>query len=841
MKTGWVARMAWRDSRRSRRQLFVFSLAIVLGVAALVGVRSFRENLEEAVERQSRFLLGADIVLRSRQAPTEETDAFFASIGGEQAREVSFTSMATFPDRDQGRLVMVRAMEGNFPWYGEILTDPPEAGAAWRRREGALLEESLFRQLDLSPGDRVRVGGVELTLAGALRQVPGETVGMGQLAPRIFVPHTALEESGLLTVGSLARYRQYVRLPEGMDPDAWVSQNRQTMSELRLRAQTVEDRKEDLGDALANLARFLNLSGLVALLLGGVGVASGVYGYVSRKRDTAAILRCLGAGHREIFGIYLLQGGALGAGGASLGVLLGLGVQWVMPRLFAGLLPVDVDFNVSFNALAEGFAIGFGVCLLFAIWPMAALRRVSPLRALRASVTGRGAGRDPVQWLIALLLGGTVFGFCRAQSESFGAAAGIFLGLAAVFLLLAGLGWVMLGILRRIVPSGAPFVWRHGLSNLHRPNNRTVLLVVSLGLGTFLIATLAFTRDMLIDQIRFSDTEEAPNLAFFDIQDDQLGELRKLVGEFGLPVISETPIVTMRIESVRGMSAGELLRSNEVPGWTLRREYRSTYRRELGDTDRLIAGSWTAEVPWDLDPVPISVESGLAEELNLRLGDEIVWDVQGIPIRSQVASLREVEWRQLSPNFFVVFPAGVLEPAPKFHVLLTRTGSPAETGRIQMAAAERFSNISAVDLRLLIDTVESVLQRIGFVVRSMAGFTVVTGLLVLVAVVATGRFQRRRESCLLRTLGASGRQLSGIRTVEFLFLGTLAATAGLLLAGAGGWALGRFAFDLPFAPSATVIFGCWGAVAGATVLVGWLSDLGGSRRPPLEVLRETAD
>ncbi len=841
MKIRWVGRMAWRDSRRSRKQLFVFSLAIVLGVAALVGVRSFRENLEEAVENQARALLGADLVLTSRQAPGDEIEAFLDDIEGERASEVSFTSMALFPGPGQSRLVMVRALDGDFPWYGEIRAEPAGARQAWRRGEGVLVEKSLFDQLGLAPGDPVRVGGKELEVAGALRQVPGEAVGVGQLAPRIFVPHTAVADTGLLTAGSLARYRYYYRFPDETAPDDWVAENRDKLSGLRLRAQTVEDRKEDLGDALGNLARFLNLSGLVALLLGGVGVAAGVYGYVSRKRDTAAILRCLGAGHREIFGIYLLQGGALGATGAFLGALLGIGVQAILPRLFEGLLPVEATFSLSWKAIAEGLFVGFGLCLLFALWPMAALRRIPPLRALRASVSARGAGRDPLQWFIAGLLGAAVFGFCWAQSENLRTAGGIFLGLAAVFLLLAGTGWLMLRGLRWARPSRGPFAWRQGVANLYRPNNRTVLLIVSLGLGTFLIGILAFSRGMLTDYIRFSDTEETPNFAFFDIQDDQLEGVRELLGEFDLPVLGETPIVTMRIESIRGRPVSELLRENEVPGWTLRREYRSTYRRELTDTERLIEGQWTEEAAGDGEPVPISVESGLAGDLNLEVGDEIVWDVQGLPLRSEVASLREVEWRRISPNFFVVFPAGVLEPAPKFHVVVTRTSSPGETGRVQIEAANRFSNVSAVDLRMLLNTVEEVLGRIGFVVRFMAGFTVVTGLLVLAAVAATGRYQRRREWCLLRTLGASSGQISGIRTVEFLVLGTLAATAGLVLATAGGWALGRFVFDLPFAPSAGVMFGCWAAVAGATVLVGWLNDLGSGRRPPLEVLRESGD
>ncbi len=838
---GWVFKMAWRDSRRGRKRLFVFSLAIVLGVAALVGVRGYRDNLEMAVADQARGLLGADLLITSRQAPDNSVEAFLAGIPGERSREISFTSMATFPEADASRLVMVRAFEGGFPWYGEIGSDPSAAAASWRAGEAALLEESLLRQLDLGPGERVRLGGVSLPLAGALRQIPGEGIGHGQLAPRVLVPMAKLEGTGLLQAGGLARYRSYYRLPEGTDADAWVDEHARELSDLRLSTRTVEGRKEDLGATFDNLARFLNLAGLVALLLGGVGEAAGVYGYVSRKRDTAAILRCLGSSNRQVLAVYLIQGAALGLAGAGVGALLGVGIQRLLPGVFSGLIPVEVVVSISGRAIAEGLAVGFGVCVLFATWPIAALRRVTPLRALRASVSDRDGALDPVVWAIAAVLVAGVWGYLQVQFDSPAVAAGFLGGLGLVFLTLTVLSWLLLWGARYLAPARAPFSWRQGVASLYRPNNRTVALLVSLGLGTCLIAALAFSRDMLVEQVRFSEGESAPNLAFFDIQDDQVEPLRELLRERALPVEASIPIVTMRIQSIRGRSVSELLRENAAPGWTLRREYRSTYRGALTGTERLAAGRWIGSVEPDEEPVPISVETGLAEDLGLALGDEIVWDVQGVPLPSVVASLRDVEWRRISPNFFVVFPEGVLEPAPKFHVLLTRTVSPEETGRVQRAASERFGNISAVDLRLVVDTVEGVLERIVFVARFMAGFTVATGFVVLLAVAATARYQRRRESCLLRTLGASAGQLSAIRTVEFLVLGTLAATAGLVLACGAGWALGRYVFALPFTPSWTVILSCWALVAGATVAIGWLTELGGARRPPLEVLRESGE
>jgi putative ABC transport system permease protein len=279
-------------------------------------------------------------------------------------------------------------------------------------------------------------------------------------------------------------------------------------------------------------------------------------------------------------------------------------------------------------------------------------------------------------------------------------------------------------------------------------------------------------------------------------------------------------------------------RGERMPGWTLRREYRSTYRSTLAGTERLVSGTFTGKVAPGTPIVPVSIEEGLFKEMGLSLGDEIDWDVQGVPIHSKVGSVRAVEWRRLEPNFFVVFPEGVLEAAPKFHVAAVRADDSEHSARVQRAVVAAFPNVTAIDLALVMQTIDGIFSKVAFVIEFMAAFTVLTGLIVLVGAVATGRFQRIRETVLLRTLGATRRQLLQIQLVEYAILGVLAAVVGGALSVVGNALLTKFVFRLsPSVPVAVLLAGGLSVVV-VTLITGMLAGRGVTDHPPLEILRE---
>ncbi len=837
----FILQLAWRDSRASRRRLVLVSLSVVLGIAALVGIGSLADNLRRTVAQQTKALLGADLTLSARAPFPAEAEAYFRTLGGERANEVALGTMVSFPTRgNQRRLVQVRALEGNFPFYGELVTTPAGARAQLASGGGALLEETLLVQYGVQVGDEVTIGRGSFVVVGALQKIPGESAALALFSPRIYVPRAALEATGLLQGKTFLTYRAHFKLPAARDPELLVRELKAKFRAQRWQYATLEERKRDLGHALQDAGAFLSLVGFVALFLGAVGVASAMHVYIRQKLTTVAVLRCLGASARTSFAVYLVQGAGVGAVGAVLGSVLGVGIQLLLPAVLRDFLPFAVEFSVSWPAVGQGALAGLVLCLLFTLLPLLAVRRVSPLLAIR-SAQGEAAPADPWRLVLLGVMAAAVLGFAVGQTGRWTTGLGFTLMMAAGFGTLAGVAQLVAWAARRFGPRPSlPYVWRQGLANLHRPNNRTVLLLLSLGLGTFLLLTLVLTSQTLVHKLVGIGGGARPNLMFFDIQEDQSARLTALVQAQGAPVLALAPIVTMRLTALRGRSAEDLLKDDRsgIPAWTLRREYRSTYRRELTDTERVTAGQFIGHVAPGERRVPVSVENSLAKDLQLQLNDSLVFDVQGVPVEAYVASLRDVEWQRLQPNFFLVFPAGVLEPAPQTLVAAVHAATPAESARIQRAVAQEFPGISSLDLSLLLTTVTGLLAKVSFVVTFMAAFTVVTGVIVLAGAVLTGRYQRIRETVLLRTLGATRRQLRQIQLVEYAVLGGLAAVTGGGLAVAANALLAHFVFQTPFRLSPLVLGTAVAASVVVTVTTGLVANRGIVDHPPLEVLRQ---
>jgi putative ABC transport system permease protein len=842
--SAWTWRMAWRDSRTSRRKLALFACSIVLGIAALAAIGSFNRNLAQAIEEQTKALLGADLVLNARDPFTPEQEQWLRGLGGEQAREVSFSSMIFFARTEDTRLIEVCALAGGFPFYGAIETEPAGAVEEFRRGSGALADETLLQQFDAKVGDPIRIGNLTTRVTGRLEKIPGETVALSAVAPRVYIPMADLERTGLMGETSLARYHAYFKFPPTVNVPELVKRLGPDLRKFHFGAETVEERKRELGRSLENLYHFLNLVGFVALLLGGVGVASAVQVHVKQKLTSVAILRCLGATIGQTFAIYLVQGMALGMFGALLGGALGVVIQTLLPRVLADFIPFTFQFHTAWLEVGRAMAIGFAVCLLFTLLPLLKVRRVSPLVALRVSFEPPRKP-DPLLWLAGLGLAAGILGFARMQTRDWRIGLGFSIGLGIVVACLAGLAEMLTMVTRRFLPASLPYTVRQGVANLHRPNNRTLLLLLSLGLGTFLMMSLALVEQNLLKEVLSTSGPTQPNAVLFDIQNSQKKAVLDLVHKMQVPVLDEVPVVTMRLASVKGRTVTAILagrdRSRREGRWAYRREYRSTYRGQLHDGEKIIAGQWIGKEPaatGDSTNVPVSLEEGIANELHVGLGDELVFDVQGIPIPTRVASLRQVEWRRVQPNFFVVFPEGVLEDAPAMHVIVLHVRSSEESARLQRAVVKAFPNVSAIDLTLVLKTVDSILGKITFVIRFLAMFTVLTGLIVLVTALLSGRYQRLRESVLLRTLGASRAQVLRILLVEYFSIGLLAALTGIALAVLAAGALAKFVFHTSFAPQPGPLLVALFVVPAITVITGFLMSRGVLNQSPLSILRE---
>ncbi len=842
---GWSLRTAWRDSRGQKRLLLLFSLSVVFGIAALVAIRSFRANLLDYVRDESRTLLGADMVWRAQRPFGDEALEFARDIGGRQARELRFRSMGFFPQQELSRFVEVRAVEGGFPFYGDWETLPASLrldDVAGQSPPPAIVEEGLMTQLGLSVGDTMRLGQGEFRIAGALVRVAGESEISGFFAPRVYIPRPAVEATGLLQFGSLVEHRIFFAVP----PDAVAALDdeaapwRTPLTDAGVRVTTAKERQERLSENFGRLFSFLNLVGLVALLLGALGIGGAVQVYLREKLAGVALWRCLGAPLAAAYRVYWIQVLALGSAGALAGVLLGVAMQMTLPHLMGDFLPADVQPTPVWTEMAFGAGFGALLAVLCGWVPLLAIRRVTPLAVLRQDALEESLRRrrDPVRLGLFAALGTLVLLFCWLQMDQGWVGLAFAGGFALVALLLGAMALGLRAALRRLVSPDAPYVLRVALSSLYRPQNRTVFLVVTLGAGVFLVHLLAVARQSLIEELRIRDSGESPNVVMIDIQPDQRAGLSAHLAASGFPVRDELPIVTMRLASIRGIplsqwneeSDGHL--SGWVPGW----EFRVTHRGVLLDNERLTAGEWTPRHDSG-PPIPISIAASLLDDIPVNVGDALVWDVQGVPVESFVGSVRDVDWDFGRMNFGIVFPDGWIEDAPATYAATTRASDRRDVQRLQALMRGRFGNVSLIDLSLVFETLTKVMGQAELVVRFLAGFTIATGLLVLVAAVLTSRYQRRRESALLRTLGASGRFVLTAVGIEYALIGAVAGAAGVLLAWAGGWALVRFVFEgrtvIPWGEGLLLIAGS----ALLTALAGFWLVRSAARAPVLEVLR----
>ena len=848
-----VLRMAWRETRASRRRLLLFGSAISIGVATLVAIRSFTANVETAVHRQSRELLGADLLLTSNRPFTQPIEALFDSLGRQGvvvARRTMLNSMAFIPRKEGARLVDVRAVGGGFPFYGRVETSPAGRWADLDTADVAIVDTTLLVQLGARIGDTLELGRRSFRIAGVATEVPGRlSGGFGAFVPEVYIPVRDVAGTGLVVFGSRATYQALLKLDGEKAARRLDGSHKRLFEKEQVRSRSAADAEANLTEALNQLSTFLQFVGLIALLLGGIGVASGVGAFVAGKLDTIAVLRCLGASRPLVFAVYLLQAATLGLIAAAAGSVLGVAIQFLLPALLKDVLPLDVTVAIEPAAILAGLGIGLVVAVLFALRPLLEVRLVSPLQALRRPFEDDAVGQPRDPWRLvafgALAIGVLALAMNQTSQPRVGLGFAVAIGLAIGVLSLAAR--LAMALARRAIRLGArgarwPYVVRQGIANLYRPRNQTRTVVVALGFGVALLATLYLVQANLLGQVQFTAlaTPGRPNLVFIDVQPDQEAGVESLVVASGHPVLQQVPIVPMRIASINGRTPAELLKDPKArppSPWMLRREFRSTYRDSATTSERLVQGAWW-HAPGAGPPFPVSLSTDVAHDLKVGVGDRIEWTVQGLTVPTTVVALREVEWARFEPNFFAVFSSAALAKAPRSTVVLTQVDAAAARARLQRAVSERYANVTSIDIALVQATVERILRRVSLAIRFMAAFSLATGALVLLGAVAAGRLERIREGALLKTLGATRRQLSHILLAEYLALGLLAGMVGIGLSAGGGWAMMHLVFDLGFRLPALPLLVVLAVTATLVATVGIAASREVFRRTAVEVLRD---
>jgi putative ABC transport system permease protein len=848
----WLFKMAWRDSRKNRSRLFLFTSSIILGIAALVAVYSFRDNLQRDIDEQAKMLTGADLTIDSRNALGKKAMAMLDTLGDQRARQLDFTSMLYFIKGQGSRLVQIKALQGNYPFYGELETSPSGAARAIKIGRNALVDRTVMLQFKAKPGDSIKVGKLSFAIAGYLDNAPGQTGFTTTVSPIVYIPLQYLDETGLLTYGSRVHYSYFYQFNKPDELSHLLKKIQPVLDREGLDMETVESRKRATGRSFEDLSRFLALAGFAALLLGCIGVGSAIHVYVNEKIAAISTLRCLGVKAWEAFIIYLIQITFIGLAGAIAGAVLGTGIQFLLPLVLRDFLPVAFTVQVSWMAILQGILTGLLISVLFALPSLLAVRSVSPLNAIRLSFEPATTSREPLKWIVYLVIFLFITGFIFLQMESW-LQAFIFSGAIVVAIaIFYGLSILLLTLVRKLLSPGLSYSWRQGFSNLYRPNNQTLMLIVSIGLSTALIATLYFVQGILISKVTLSTGKSQPNMVLFDIQTDQKNAVASLTRKYRLPVMNQVPVITMRIEEINGKNATELAEADSLKGKArsngnerresssraFKSELRATYQERLTSAEMITSGKWTGKVTSPSETINVSLDERYAERIHVKVGDQILFNVQGMLIPTVVGSLRRINWGRVQTNFRIVFPAGVLEEAPQFYVIMTNVPDQKTSASFQTQVVQNFPNISVIDLGQVLLVLDELLNKISFVIRFMASFSMFTGWIVLVSAVRSSKNQRLREIVLLRTIGAKGRQILSITAIEYLFLGLFSAAAGMIIAISGSWALAVYSFktefQLPVLP--TLILS--GSVTLIVVITGMLSSTNILRRSPLEVLRK---
>lgn len=828
--------MAWRDAKASRARLLLFMASIVLGIAAVVSIQLFSQNLTANIQRQSKSLMGADFLIDTDQLPNERAQAIIDSLKPD-ASEVNFVSMVAFPKNDGTKLVRIRALQGDFPFYGTIKTEPTSAANNYQESGGALVDATLMLQYNLQAGDSIKIGEITLPIAGALKAIPGNTAVSTAVAPLVLIPFRFVGDTELLQFGSRKEYQFFYKQPT-VDLAALEKKLQPMLEAENADLDTHTSTSSRLGRRYDNVGSFLNLTAFIALLLGCVGIASSVNIYIKEKIKAIAVLKCLGASRKQSFLIFLIQIAGIGILGGIIGTVLGVGLQGLFPIVLKEFLPFDLTISISAQPLIMGVLLGLVMSVLFALLPLLRTWYVSPLEVLRFS--GESSKQSTkVRYIAIAVLVLFLYSFSFWLLKDWFYALAFIGGILITFGVLAGIATATMKLVKTYFPKGAGFTTKQSLLNLFRPNNQTIVLLVAIGLGTFLISTLYFTKDILLNKAEIGQTSESANLITLDVQPDQIVEVINTFKANDLNVLDNIPLVTMRMHSIKNELVNTLRTDTtvQIKKWLLNHEFRTTYRSKLVASEEIVAGQWVASYNIE-DTIPISISDNLAEDANVTLGDAIVFNVQGVLMETVVKSIRKVDWTNLQPNFSIVFPTGVLENAPQFNVMTTYAPTEDSSAKLQRDLVRKFPNVSVIDLRQMFSVVEDILNKVSWIINFMAFFSILTGIIVLIGSVRTSKYQRIKESVLLRTLGAKNKQILTITALEYLFLGILGSLLGILLALISSLLLAVFVFEEPFTPSLVPFLVFLPGISLLVLAIGLSNIREVLKSSPLEVLRK---
>lgn len=836
----FIAGLTIREIRSSWRRLLFFFLCIALGAASVIALRSLIQNLTRAVGSDARALMTADIDINSTNdfspAVISKIEFEIAASNIVEARNevITTASMArpTDPANEKVQFVELKGIEPPFPLVGDFVLDGGKPfDFKLLENGGAVVAKILLEELQVKVGDRIKIGESEFQIRGVVDEEPGGSGGF-RLGPRVFIEKSAFDTSGITRNSGRIRRRILYRTSE--NPTELVRKLREALKGTTVQVQSYRETQENLSEQFTRTENYLSLTGLLILVLGGVGVWNVARAFVEQKRKTVAILKCLGASGGRVISVYLLQILVLGTFGSVFGAVLAqFGLLFVRYR-FAADLPEKMTYTVGLSAAIQGILLGVLISMLFSALPLLQIRNIKPRLLLRDENNLR-LRLDPAKWILGSLSLAGLLALSVWQAGSITVGSVFLIGLFATSAMLYLAATVLTRLLRRVKGLGG-FSVSQAINSLYRPGNQTRVILLAVGLGSFVVLAVQAIQANLIREFDFTRNEKLPSLFFIDIQKSQI---EKLVAEIRSRVGEEpeaTPTVRARIAFINGKPFDFQQREVRQQSGQIGREFTITYRPNLDENESVASGKWWSGGPGDVPEV--SVEEDMADRLKLTVGDSVTFDISGRKITAQVANIRKIDLRNTRTAFVFVFRPGTLESAPQSYAatILSRM-SPTERQRLQRDVLSEFPNVQIFDVADIVSTVQRLVSNFVLAISFVGSFVILSGILILIGSIMLTKSQRIYENAILKTLGAEWRVLAAIQLTEYGLLGLLAGLIGSSFAVVLSWAVCRYVMDIEweFDPAMLLV----GVVITAVLVmvVGAAASFDVLFKKPIETLR----
>jgi putative ABC transport system permease protein len=798
----WL-RFARRDLRSGLQGFWIFLTCLALGTGTIAIIGALSASVERGIDEQGQPLLGGDLEFSLiHQQATDAQLAFIAS-RGTLSKVATVRGMALTGDNTA--LVEVKAVDGNYPLYGALALEGgmPLADAIATRDgvPGAAADPLLLGRLGLKLGDTVKLGNTAVQIRALISAEPDRLSDTLVLGPRLMISPETLDATGIVQPGSLVTYRYRVKL---VDTSLTAAKAVEKEADAKFkdagwRIRTRNNAAAGADGFVERLGYFMTLVGLASLIVGGAGIANAVQAFVTRKMGSIATLKCLGASSRDVMGIYLTEILIVALIAIALGLAAGAVAPPVITALFGQIIPVPLSEHFNAWPLVFAGALGLLTTLAFALWPLAHARQVAASALFRARIVPVRGWPGLAAFLVILIALALMAALTFYAFENVKVTAYFLGGLVASFVVLLGLArLIIIGAAR--LPRSRSAIWRYAVGNIHRPGSAAASVILALGLGLTLFVTLALTDRSISNELLSSIPQRAPAFFFIDVPNGELQTFKDgLMKEPGVTHVNNTPMLRGRVVAVKGVPT-EKVKASPESNWALRGDRGITYAATLPEGSRLVEGEW-----WPADysgPPLVSLVDEIAHGIGVTIGDEITVNVLGRDITAKVANLRSVNWKNLGINFVMVFTPSTLKAAPHNHlVTVEMTGG--DEAKLLNTMARAYPSVTAVRVKDAIDMVSGLLEKMLMAIRGANILTLLTGMLVLAGALAAGLSERLYEAVVLKTYGASKRQLIGAFVIEYAGLGLAAALFGLGVGSAASWFLSHYILEIPWSFSGT--------------------------------------